>query len=65
VEEKGKVSRKAPNEIRLVGEKFGFSKSDVNRLVYSSKMSAKIDNTTKLKLLRKLRQYIPIDRHKS
>lgn len=34
---KGKVSRKAPNEIRLAGEKFGFSKSDVNRLVYSSK----------------------------
>ena len=42
---KGKASRKAPNEIRLTGEKFGFSKSDVDRLVYSSKMSAKVDNT--------------------
>ncbi|MCK4477802.1 DUF763 domain-containing protein [Candidatus Bathyarchaeota archaeon] len=42
---KGKVSRKAPNEIRLAGEKFGFSKSDVDRLVYSSKMSTKVDNT--------------------
>lgn len=62
---KGKASRKAPNEIRLAGEKFGFSKSDVDRLVCLSEMSAKVDNKTKLKLLRKLRQYSPIVRHKS
>lgn len=42
---KGKTSLKTPGEIRLTGEIFGFSKSDIDRLVYSSKMSAKVDNT--------------------
>ncbi len=42
---KGRASRKAPSEIRLTGEKFGFSTSNINRMVYSSKMSAKVDNT--------------------
>jgi len=42
---KGRASRKAPSEIRLTGEKFGFSTSNIDRLVYSSKMSAKVDNT--------------------
>lgn len=42
---KGKVSRKAPHEIISFGEDFGFNSNKINRLVYSSKMSAKVDNT--------------------
>ena len=42
---KGKASLRTPSEIRLVAEKFGFSNSDIDQLEYSSKMSAKVDNT--------------------
>lgn len=42
---KGKASLRTPSEIRLVGERFGFSISDIDQLEYSSKMSAKVDNT--------------------
>jgi hypothetical protein len=42
---KGKASLRAPGEIRLASEQFGFSNSSIYRLVYSSKMSAKVDNT--------------------
>jgi hypothetical protein len=42
---KGKAALRTPNEIRTAGEKFGFSSPSIDRLVYSSKMSAKVDNT--------------------
>jgi len=42
---KGKTSRKTPMEIVDVGEKFGFSKDQIQTLMYTSKMTAKIDNT--------------------
>ncbi len=42
---KGRVSRKAPSEIIGFGERFGLSSDKINRLVYSSKMSAKVDNS--------------------
>lgn len=41
----GKGSLKTPSEIRLVSERFDFSNSDIDQLEYSSKMSAKVDNT--------------------
>jgi len=42
---KGKISRQTPSEIGIVGEKFGFSGDQINALQYSSRMSAKVDNT--------------------
>lgn len=42
---KGRTSRQTPLEIKNVGEKFGFSESDINNLTHASKMSAKVDNT--------------------
>jgi hypothetical protein len=42
---KGKTSRRAPTEISKIGEKFGFPESYVNDLIYTSKMTAKVDNT--------------------
>jgi hypothetical protein len=42
---KGKASLQAPAEISLVGEKFGFSTGQIERLRYASRMSAKVDNT--------------------
>jgi hypothetical protein len=39
---KGGTSRKTPREIENVGESLG---KDLSRLIYSSKMSAKVDNT--------------------
>ena len=42
---KGKTSRKAPTEISKIGEKFGFPESCVDDLIYTSKMTAKVDNT--------------------
>ncbi|MEM7821468.1 MAG: DUF763 domain-containing protein [Candidatus Aenigmatarchaeota archaeon] len=41
---KGKASRKTPEEIKKIGEDFSLSSSKIEKLVYSSKMSAKIDN---------------------
>ena len=41
---KGKTSLKTPEEIREWSGKFAFSNADVERLVYSSMMSAKVDN---------------------
>ena len=40
---KGKTSRKTPAEIDLLGEKYGFSSSKLDDLLYASKMSAKVD----------------------
>ena len=41
---KGRASKLAPEEIRAVGEKFGFPDSSIENLRYASKMSAKVDN---------------------
>jgi len=42
---KGKTSRKTPAEIASEGEKFGFSEKRIQALTYTSKMTAKVDNT--------------------
>jgi hypothetical protein len=42
---KGKTSRKTPAEIDQLGEKYGFSSSKVDDLLYASRMSAKVDTT--------------------
>jgi len=42
---KGKTSRKTPSDIATVGEKFGFSEQTIKNLTYTSKMTAKVDNT--------------------
>ena len=40
---KGKTSRKTPAEIEFLGEKYNFSSSKIDELLYSSRMSAKVD----------------------
>jgi len=42
---KGKTSRKAPEEIEKLGEEFSLSSTKIQRLQYSSRMTAKVDNT--------------------
>jgi hypothetical protein len=42
---KGKTSRKTPSDIATAGEKFGFSEERIQALTYTSKMTAKVDNT--------------------
>jgi hypothetical protein len=42
---KGKTSRKTPEEIEFLGEKYGFSEGKLDSLVYASRMSAKVDST--------------------
>ena len=42
---KGKTSRKTLEEIEKMGDRFSLSDKKINELKYSSKMSAKIDNT--------------------
>jgi hypothetical protein len=42
---KGKTSRKTPMEIASIGEKFHFSENSIQTLTYTSKMTAKVDNT--------------------
>ena len=42
---KGKTSLRAPGEISLVGETFGFSTDRIEGLRYASRMSAKVDTT--------------------
>lgn len=42
---KGKTSRKTPNQIIDWADKLSFSQKQVDNLVYSSKISAKVDNT--------------------
>ncbi|MEA2020111.1 MAG: DUF763 domain-containing protein [Patescibacteria group bacterium] len=42
---KGATSRKTPDEITSFSEKFQIKKSKYQNLIYSSKMSAKVDNT--------------------
>jgi hypothetical protein len=43
---KGRTSRKTPTEIAEIGEKFGFSENYIQALTYTSRMTAKVDNTT-------------------
>jgi len=40
---KGKTSRKTPEEIELLGDKYGFSSAKIENLLYASRMSAKVD----------------------
>ncbi len=42
---KGKTSRKTPSEILQTADQFGFSEDKIKTLTYTSKMTAKIDNT--------------------
>ncbi len=42
---KGKTSRKTPSDIAVAAEKFGFSEQTASRLTYTSRMTAKVDNT--------------------
>jgi hypothetical protein len=41
---KGRTSKKSPEEIRLIGERFGFSTQNIDNLCHASRMSAKVDN---------------------
>jgi len=42
---KGKTSRKTPSDIQTAGEKWDFSQETIDNLVYTSRMTAKVDNT--------------------
>lgn len=42
---KGKTSRKTPDEIKSIGAGFGLSTNKIDKLVYASKMSAKVDTS--------------------
>jgi hypothetical protein len=42
---KGKTSRKTPEEISDVAEQFGFSHNSIETLTYTSRITAKVDNT--------------------
>lgn len=41
---KGKTSRKTPSDIQAVGEKWGFPRETIEKLTYTSQMTAKVDN---------------------
>lgn len=42
---KGKTSRKTPSDIMETADKFGFSENQIQRLTYTSKITAKVDNS--------------------
>ncbi len=42
---KGKTSRKTPSDIQWAGEKWGFSQQTIDKLAYTSRMTAKVDNS--------------------
>jgi uncharacterized protein len=42
---KGRASRKVPQEIELLSEKFSLSTKEIERLKYASRMSAKVDSS--------------------
>jgi len=42
---KGKTSRKTPDDIAETADKFGFSQNQIQNLTYTSKITAKVDNT--------------------
>jgi len=42
---KGKTSRKTPTEINDAAEQFGFSENSINAFTYTSRITAKVDNT--------------------
>ncbi|MEM2098160.1 MAG: DUF763 domain-containing protein [Candidatus Bathyarchaeia archaeon] len=41
---KGKASKKTPQQIAAAAEQFGFTERTINKLTYTSRMTAKIDN---------------------
>jgi hypothetical protein len=41
---KGKLSRKTPQQIEIFGKEFNLSTNKINKLIYSSKISAKVDS---------------------
>lgn len=42
---KGKTSRKTPGDIQWAGEKWGFSQETIDDLAYTSRITAKVDNS--------------------
>jgi hypothetical protein len=42
---KGKTSRKTPGDIQAAGDRWGFSQETIDELTYTSRMTAKVDNT--------------------
>jgi hypothetical protein len=42
---KGKTSRTTPSDIEVAGDKFGFCQKTIDRLIYSSRLVAKVDNS--------------------
>jgi hypothetical protein len=42
---KGKTSRKTPSDIQYAGEKWGFSQEKIDELTYTSRITAKVDNS--------------------
>jgi uncharacterized protein len=42
---KGKTSRKTPMDIQWVGDKWGFPQETIEELVYTSRITAKVDNS--------------------
>jgi hypothetical protein len=42
---KGKTSRKTPCDIQSAGEKWDFPQETIDTLTYTSRMTAKVDNT--------------------
>jgi hypothetical protein len=42
---KGKTSKKTPSDIENVGEKFGFCQKTIDELTYTSRITAKVDNS--------------------
>lgn len=42
---KGSLSRKTPEEIRIFGEKLSLDESELESMIYASRMTAKVDNS--------------------
>jgi len=42
---KGKTSRKTPSDIQAAGERWGFPQETIDRLAYTSRITAKVDNS--------------------
>ncbi|MDR1992056.1 MAG: DUF763 domain-containing protein [Nitrososphaerota archaeon] len=42
---KGRVSRRTPAELTFIGTKWGFSQETIDKLLYTSRMTAKVDNS--------------------
>ena len=57
---KGKTSRKTPEQIQNWGEFLGFSPEKINKLIYASKISAKVDSSCIQNLQNPFQKYKPI-----